>query len=217
MYECIRDDRRFYNRAFGGIFFMAWRTPKSARTSSAPARTVHVLVRDRVNDKGQSISLASNPDVRWYYQEVDGELFSFLALMAVFRLTFSISLPIPVVVNALPPKTWVESATVKRYVRIYPRNKSSNPSPSAVSRPARETNLRKDELDCHGQKKYCLLFQQPNWTGQFAGHFVICHLESGWEQDNHQTAVTAVHCSFRTLLPRAKSGKLPLWKSCSPI
>lgn len=60
------------SRAPRGIFFSACRTPKSPRTSSAPAKTLNRnLTSANVNFKKLASGLlASNPDVRWYYHYV---------------------------------------------------------------------------------------------------------------------------------------------------
>ena len=98
-----------YSRTSCGIFFNAWRTPRSPSTSSAPARTViFVLSVIRISSKKKTLtSIKTRGSVVLHWKKAVNNL-TFLA-QAKGKITFSINLPIPVTVRARPPKTWVAS------------------------------------------------------------------------------------------------------------
>ena len=87
---------------FFGIFFIACRTPRSPKTSSAPAR------------------IASKPDVRWNYRPDSQESYGNKSRLTSLKLTFSTNLPIPETVSARPPNIWVASSAISRpFLEIY--------------------------------------------------------------------------------------------------
>lgn len=88
-------------------------------------------------------SLASNPDVRWYCKG-GRNLRTEVNFSPRGDRTFSINLPIPVVVNALPPNICVASA--RKTSESDSENNNNfmvgNQAPSAVSRAVLDTNLQ---------------------------------------------------------------------------
>ena len=97
-----------YSLASRGIFFNACLTPRSPRTSSAPARTGYTHIRCiTYNESGKPITY-------WHRnRSSDGtvEEVSVVDPNKEVTHTSSISLPIPVFVSARPPNTWVASAS----------------------------------------------------------------------------------------------------------
>lgn len=98
-----------HSRTSFGMFRIAWRTPRSPKTSSAPPRILSILFQPEAMWQN-----SRHLRVEWHSPMIlcDRQSISWLPSTCSIELTCSICSPIPVLVMPRPPNIWTASLAV---------------------------------------------------------------------------------------------------------